>query len=203
MSNLEEIQMRSNLVADDTLESTRRIVRLCEESEDVGVKTLVMLDDQGEQLTRIEDDMDAINANMLEAEKQLSNMERCCKLFSCCSGGTIKTKDDSKAWKSKDKETTDATTSQPSRVDTYSKMDVKQSNGGYIQRITNDAREDEMDANMGMVSNMLGNLRNMAVDMGSTLDRHNQQVDRINLKAQSTEGRIESANKRVIKLMKN
>lgn len=49
-------------------------------------------------------------------------------------------------------------------------------------RITNDAREDEMEDNMGQVNTMVGNLRNMALDMGSELENQNRQIDRINRK---------------------
>jgi len=52
-------------------------------------------------------------------------------------------------------------------------------------RITNDAREDEMEQNMGEVSNMIGNLRNMAVDMGNEIEGQNRQVDRIHQKVTS------------------
>lgn len=58
--------------------------------------------------------------------------------------------------------------------------------GGYIGRITNDAREEEMEDNMGQVNTMIGNLRNMAIDMGSELENQNRQVDRINLKVRMT-----------------
>lgn len=51
-----------------------------------------------------------------------------------------------------------------------------------LLRITNDAREDEMEDNMGQVNTMIGNLRNMALDMGSELENQNNQVDRINRK---------------------
>ena len=51
-----------------------------------------------------------------------------------------------------------------------------------IFRITNDAREDEMEENMGQVNTMIGNLRNMALDMGSELENQNRQIDRINRK---------------------
>lgn len=54
--------------------------------------------------------------------------------------------------------------------------------GGYIGRITNDAREEEMEDNMQQVNTMIGNLRNMALDMGSELENQNRQIDRINLK---------------------
>ena len=52
-------------------------------------------------------------------------------------------------------------------------------------RITNDAREDEMEENMGQVNTMIGNLRNMALDMGSELENQNRQIDRINRKVRT------------------
>lgn len=51
--------------------------------------------------------------------------------------------------------------------------------GAYIQRINNDAREDEMEENMQAVGGILGNLKNMAQDMGDEIGRQNKQVDRI------------------------
>ena len=49
-------------------------------------------------------------------------------------------------------------------------------------RITNDDREEEMEENMQQVSTMIGNLRNMAQDMGTEVSNQNSQLDRINLK---------------------
>ena len=51
--------------------------------------------------------------------------------------------------------------------------------GSYIQRINNDAREDEMEENMQAVGGILGNLKNMAQDMGAEMDRQNKQLDTI------------------------
>lgn len=39
-----------------------------------------------------------------------------------------------------------------------------------------------MENNMGQVSTMVGNLRNMAIDMGSEIENQNRQLDRINMK---------------------
>lgn len=39
-----------------------------------------------------------------------------------------------------------------------------------------------MEQNLSEVSGMIGNLRNMAVDMGSEIDSQNRLVDRINQK---------------------
>nr|XP_009931399.1 PREDICTED: synaptosomal-associated protein 23 isoform X2 [Opisthocomus hoazin]XP_010303041.1 PREDICTED: synaptosomal-associated protein 23 isoform X2 [Balearica regulorum gibbericeps] len=152
----EEIQLRANQVTDESLESTRRILGLAIESQDVGIKTITMLDEQGEQLNRIEEGMDQINKDMREAEKTLTELNKCCGLCVC-----------------------------------------------PCNRITNDAREDEMDENLAQVGNILGNLKNMALDMGNEIDAQNKQIDRINVKADTNRERIEQANVRAKKLIDN
>ena len=52
----------------------------------------------------------------------------------------------------------------------------------FSLRITNDDREEEMEENMQQVSTMIGNLRNMAADMGTEVENQNRQLDRINIK---------------------
>ena len=42
-----------------------------------------------------------------------------------------------------------------------------------------------MEQNVGEVSNMIGNLRNMAVDMGNEIEGQNRQIDRIHQKVNS------------------
>ncbi|XP_010129807.1 PREDICTED: synaptosomal-associated protein 23 isoform X2 [Buceros rhinoceros silvestris] len=152
----EEIQLRANQVTDESLESTRRILGLAIESQDVGIKTITMLDEQGEQLNRIEEGMDQINKDMREAEKTLTELNKCCGLCVC-----------------------------------------------PCNRVTNDAREDEMDENLAQVGNILGNLKNMALDMGNEIDAQNKQIDRINVKADTNRERIEQANVRAKKLIEN
>ena len=51
-----------------------------------------------------------------------------------------------------------------------------------VLRINEDAREDEMEDNIGQVSSMIDNLRHMAMDMGSELDSQNRQISRIDAK---------------------
>uniref|UniRef100_A0A2L2YVS2 Synaptosomal-associated protein n=2 Tax=Parasteatoda tepidariorum TaxID=114398 RepID=A0A2L2YVS2_PARTP len=63
-SELEQIQYKQSKTTNESLESTRRMMALCDESKEAGIRTLVALDDQGEQLDRIEDDNDKINADM-------------------------------------------------------------------------------------------------------------------------------------------
>jgi len=48
-------------------------------------------------------------------------------------------------------------------------------------RITNDAREDEMEENLVAVNSMVGNLKSMAIDMNSEITAQNKQLDKINV----------------------
>lgn len=57
-----------------------------------------------------------------------------------------------------------------------------------VRRITNDAREDEMEENLGAVGSIIGNLKSMAVDMGNEIDKQNRQIDNITEKVRSRLG---------------
>lgn len=50
---------------------------------------------------------------------------------------------------------------------------------GLCCRVTNDAREDEMEENLDAVGGIISNLRGMAVTMGQEIDKQNSQIDRI------------------------
>ena len=50
-------------ITDESLDATRRMVAQMEECQDYGIRTLVALDEQGEQLERIEDGKNFIYAS--------------------------------------------------------------------------------------------------------------------------------------------
>lgn len=195
-TELGQLQLKANQVTDESLEATRRMLAMCEESKEAGIRTLVGLDEQGEQLDKIEEDMEKINVDMREAEKNLTGMEKCCGICPC--GKAKEFKEDAGTWKSS--EDGKVISGQPARV-------VDDRNGAgpmssaYIAKITKDAREDEMEDNMGHVSTMVSNLRNMAIDMGSEIANQTSQLDRINQKGDSNKQRIDVANQRATKLL--
>ncbi|MEQ2214294.1 Synaptosomal-associated protein 25-B [Xenoophorus captivus] len=47
-NELADLQTRAEQITDESLESTRRMLALVEESKDAGIRTLVMLDEQGD-----------------------------------------------------------------------------------------------------------------------------------------------------------
>uniref|UniRef100_A0A8P4GNQ8 Multifunctional fusion protein n=2 Tax=Percomorphaceae TaxID=1489872 RepID=A0A8P4GNQ8_DICLA len=189
-NELSDMQQRADQLADESLESTRRMLQLVEESKDAGIRTLVMLDEQGEQLDRVEDGMNHINQDMKEAEKNLKDLGKCCGLFICPCSLHIK------AWGNNQD---GVVASQPARVvDEREQMAIS---GGFIRRVTDDARENEMDENLEQVGGIIGNLRHMALDMGNEIDTQNRQIDRIMEKADSNKTRIDEANQRATKML--
>merc|ERR1712173_274014 len=173
-SDLERFKQEQNRVTDESLESTRRMVQMVEESQDAGTKTIEMLETQGEHLNRIEKGLDDINADMKQAEKHITQMEKWCGLCLMPWNRRKKIKDvDDSKWETS-KDGTVVSRQPPTETNTNS--------GPYIQRITNDGREDEMEDNMQQVGSVLGNLKNMAQDMGQEIDRQNRQLDKIGAK---------------------
>ncbi|XP_028933628.1 synaptosomal-associated protein 23 [Ornithorhynchus anatinus] len=199
----EEIQLRAHQVTDESLESTRRILGLAIESQDTGIKTITMLDEQGEKLNRIEEGMDQINKDMREAEKTLTELNKCCGLCVCPCNRT-QSFESNKAYKATwgdgGDNAADVVSKQPGRA-TNGQPQQPGAGGGYIKRITNDAREDEMEENLTQVGSILGNLKNMALDMGNEIESQNKQIDRITEKAETNKDRIELANTRAKKLI--
>ena len=74
---------------------------------------------------------------------------------------------------------------------------------GYITRITNDDREQEMDDNLQIVGSYLQVLKNTAFDMGDTIAKQNGQIDRITKKTEVQHERIKDADKRTKNKLKD
>ncbi|XP_019723761.1 synaptosomal-associated protein 25-B-like [Hippocampus comes] len=69
-------------------------------------------------------------------------------------------------------------------------------------KVTQDAREDEMNDNLAHVGSIVGNLRCMALDMGNEIDSQNVQMERVRGKAILNVTRIDTANQKANNLMK-
>ncbi|XP_068173525.1 SNARE_SNAP25N and SNARE_SNAP23C domain-containing protein isoform X3 [Antennarius striatus] len=204
LTEQEELQRRAHQVTEESLDSTRRMVQLVEESKDAGIRALVMLDEQGEQLERIEEGMDSINRDMREAEKNLTDMAQCCGL---CFWPIRKLKafEESGAYKAvwggasgQD----GVVSNQPPSSRVVDEREIMIMSGGYIRRVTNDAREDEMEENLAHVGSIVGNLKSMALDMRNEIDTQNDQIVRTQSKAILNVSRIDAANQKANNLMK-
>ena len=206
--DLGDIQLQSDQLTNESLESTRRMLQLAEETQETGMKTLVALDEQGDQLDRIDGNLDQINADMKQAEKNLSGLEKFCGLCTCCwNRGGSKSAERSEAYK-KGFDNDNYSSGENSKKTRGKGADAMQfsgeatSSGGYINRVTNDDREDEMDENLGQVAGIVGNLKSMALEMGEELDGQNKKIEDIQRKAEENQFRVEDANKRAEKILR-
>ncbi|CAL8284472.1 unnamed protein product [Lota lota] len=204
--SVEQITMRADQLTDESLESTRRMRAMAEETRETGGKTMEMLDQQGEQLKHAEEGMDQINQDMRQAEKNLKDLSKCCGLCVCpCDRVTSIEKESryKRTWGDGGSDGGNVVSRQPSGVRNGQVSQAQSSapSGPYIKRITNDAREDEMEENLEAVGSVINNLKTMAMDMGGELDKQNKQIDRLTDKAEVTKSRVDEANQRANKLL--
>jgi len=198
LSDFMDLQRQANASTDQSLDSTRRILNLAVETQEVGTRTVVELDKQGEQLRGIEEGMDQINEDMKDAEKHLNDMDKCCGLCIL----PWKRKKKAEAANTWDSQNDTQVNDLGPRVAYKNNSSGQKQSGPYVTRITNDAREDEMEDNLMAVDGILGNLKNMAVDMGNTIEEQNTQVDRISDKAGNTNIRVREANKHINQIIR-
>ena len=143
-----------------------------------------------------------MGAELKVAEKHLHGMEKWCGICVCPRNGTAKVNDAD--WNNPlSSDTTKVVSSQPGAGRSgNSSVPDNAPQGGYIQRINNDAREDEMEENMQAVGSILGNLKNMAQDMGDEIGKQNKDLERIQSKTEKRTYETENANLRAQKLLK-
>lgn len=143
------LDQRIDHVTNQSLDATRRIRQVAEETHNMGVDTLVTLNEQGEQLDNVEQRLDEINVDLKQTDKNLTELEKCCGCCVCpCSytRNVQKTKGYKKVYGKK------------AQAQAYAQDEVvteqptgrggQQAKGPFIKRITDDERETEMEDNL-------------------------------------------------------
>ncbi|XP_042598519.1 synaptosomal-associated protein 23-like [Cyprinus carpio] len=197
--SVEEMKIKANDVTNESLESTRRMLQMTEESLNVGVKTMTMLEEQGEQLKNVDREMDQISQDMKQARKNLNELSKCCGLCLCPCNRVTGEKSKGKKQRKKAKESKQKVVSiQPTAVRNGQAVSAGSAapTGPYIKRVTNDAREDEMEENLGQVGSIIENLKTLALDMGNEIDKQNKSIDRITDKADMNIAHTDEASQR-------
>lgn len=138
---------------------------------------------------------------MDEAQKNLNQLQKCCGL--CVLPWKRFHYSRGKPMNSVKIHNSDKPTPVTAEPEYHASTKAQTPKSGYISRITNDDREVEMDNNMDVVSNHLGTLKNIAVDMGHTLSNQNIQIQRITEKTETQIGRLDDANKQARYILKN
>jgi len=140
-----DLDQRIDHVTNETLDTTRRIRGIAEETNQIGVDTLVTLNEQGEQLDNVERGLDEINVDLKQTDKHLTEIEKCCGCCTClcCAPKNIqKHKQYKKVYGKKAQHMDNVVGDEPGGAG------QRQAGGPYIKRITDDDREDEMEENL-------------------------------------------------------
>ena len=137
MANSEgaRIVRQTDHITNQSVEATRRIKELANDTKIKGVETAVMLNRQGEQLITIERRTEEIEVDITHAEYQVSKLETCGCLSRCCKPRYTR-RTNRNPHRNEEKPITSQPTAQ--RVP----------DGPFITRVLNDDREDEMENNL-------------------------------------------------------
>lgn len=186
-----------------SLDSTKRSLALIEDSHDVAIKTAEELQYQGEQLNRIEKNLDVIHDDMAVANRRISSMKSVWNSMA-------------NYFKAPPKKTASLNSHlEPEVSDILASSSVQASNRSrptgqnYPQvnqmsssaSTSHDPFERELNDNLNQISRGLGRLKEDALVLGQEVDRQNEQLPRITMKADSADIKVTKARKEVQKLL--
>lgn len=208
----ENIQEQIFASEDRQLDSTMRALRSIQESEIMGVATAEELLRQGEQLNNIERKTDEINQTMTVTQKHLNNIK---SVFGGIKNwwGAKKTSTAAKEPETKPsrlQETLEKHRSdQPVRRNPDTRgfyqedddLDEDFMKGArtqqYFKPVTHSAREEQLNENLGEISNGLTTLKGLALGLGDEIERQNNQLDRLGPKVGKANDHLEHQNKQM------
>lgn len=169
---------------------------MCEESKDMGLQCMGMLENQGEQIEKWEEVADGINEDMKLAEKALKDMDRACfgmiPKFWKIGGGF---KEDDAVWKEPEQPKNNCLPATTEMNKDHKFVATSEMTGEMNEK------EEEMEENMNEVSAIIANLRNVANDMGNTINAQNEMLERIDKKQNSDIQRVGMAVQKAGELM--
>ncbi|KAF8686670.1 hypothetical protein HU200_043501 [Digitaria exilis] len=199
--SVQELEHYAAYKAEETTDALAGCLRIAEDIKKDASDTLVTLHKQGEQISRTHEKAVEIDQDLTKSESLLGSL-----------GGFF-----SKPWKPKKTRQIkgpamvsrdDSFKKKASRIEQRDKLGLsprgKNSNRHYGEadnamdkvQIENKKQDDALDD----LSGVLGQLKGMAVDMGSELDRQNEALDTLQDDVDELNSRVKGANQRARKL---
>ncbi|XP_062111325.1 putative SNAP25 homologous protein SNAP30 [Humulus lupulus] len=202
--SVQELEKYALYKAEETTKSVNNCLKIAEDIREDATRTLEMLDQQGEQITRTHMMAVDIDKDLSRGEKLLNNL-----------GGMF-----SKTWKPKKTRdiTGPLTTADNASKRSENNLEQRQKFGlepvptgrsvtktplsettGALQKV--EVEKTKQDDALSDLSNILGDLKNMAVDMGSELNRQNKALDHVSDDVDELNSRVKGANQRARRLI--
>eukprot|EP00035_Acanthoeca_spectabilis_P037261 m.44341 g.44341 ORF g.44341 m.44341 type:complete len:226 (+) comp8521_c0_seq1:131-808(+) len=207
---LTQTQMQIDHQTNQTLETTRNLRRLAEETREMGSGTLVELNHQGDQLRRINGNLNSIDSNMKSTEKTLTQMEKWFGLFTVPWRRKKKFEKSDEGYSTAykhtdlvDRDTSRSITGYAPLLPSMRKPHEHRpdpSSTQFINRVTHCGREDEMEENMQATQAAIADIHHMALALGNQLDEQKEMVEQISDKTSAQSRRLKVATTRTDKL---
>ncbi|KAJ0238152.1 SNAP25 us protein SNAP33 [Hirschfeldia incana] len=203
--SVQELEGYAVYKAEETTKSVQGCLKVAEEIRSDATRTLVMLHDQGEQITRTHHKAVEIDHDLSRGEKLIGSL-----------GGMF-----SKTWKPKKTRPISGPVitrdhSPTRRVDHLEKREklglspapksqsrtrepLPESAGAYQRVEMEKAKQDD---GLSDLSDLLGELKNMAVDMGSEIGRQTNGLDHLHDDVDELNYRVQQSNQRTSRLLR-
>ncbi|GMI76790.1 soluble N-ethylmaleimide-sensitive factor adaptor protein 33 [Hibiscus trionum] len=202
--SVQELENYAVYKAEETTKTVNNCVKIAEEMREGATKTLITLHQQGEQITRTHDVAAGIDHDLSRGEKLLGSLGG---MFSKTWKpkktrpiiGPVKTRDDSPKRRGAHLEQREklglnsvprghskSRTPPPEPTDAFQKVEIEKS---------------KQDDALSGLSDLLGELKGMAIDMGSEIERQNKSLNGLQDDVDELNFRVRGANQRARRLL--
>ena len=205
----DDIRAQMQMARERTLDSTKRSLAMIEDSHDLAVRTGEELQCQGEQLNRIERNLDKIQSDMTIANRHIKSVNSVFGAIGNYFKKAPKPKESSSMPQSNpssgmadlqaDSSLYYRGRDEPNGYGTGARGSEQLQGNKYSSR---DPREREIDANVDLISRGLGRLKEDALILGGEIERQNDQLDRLGDKADRAYQTVDESDKKVRRILR-
>ncbi|OVA00762.1 Target SNARE coiled-coil domain [Macleaya cordata] len=202
--SVQELENYAVYKAEETTKSVNNCLKIAEDIREDAANTLVTLHQQGEQITRTHMMAQNIDQDLSRGEKLLGSLGG---MFSktwkpkktrAITGPRI-TADDSYKTKASHLEQREKLGMAPVPKGPKNSRQPASESSSALQKV--EVEKDKQDDALNDLSNILGDLKSMAVDMGSELERQNKALDHLDVDVEELNSRVKGANQRTRRLL--
>lgn len=195
MTTIDSHKATIKTLQEDSIHRTREILRIIDESQNAGSKSLELLDKQYEQMQKINKNTETINHNLEVSSGILGRI----KYFFFPRKATKIEKFSKNLVIDDDNNDNNDDIDVPENVENHSKR--KRVNTKIKSEFVDESLEAELDNNLDDINDGVATLKNMALTMNSALTRDKELLNKINYKSEIVNSNIKKMNKEITKVL--
>lgn len=175
---------------------------MLEDSNQKGGAALANLYDQGKKLEKIQGGLDEIDSDLEESERNLRNIK---SIFGGMTNWFRKTKEPQPSVRKTSFSSSSSSSASSSKVPESSKISKHTPKGVEKSPLSRDEfvppEEDEVSENLDKMQPLLSNLKEMALQFGTEIDRQNKSIEKLDEMTESNISKIKKNNAAMRKMI--